>query len=252
MSIEKAHRWITRLAVIVAAATLLGGCGSAQYTVEENPESVFAPAIVVGSSVSMGFWSPSPPVVAARQAGVPADRIHKKTNVSPCMSHYKWLASTIEADTPKLVFGLDLFYHDIRKADAFTDDNAADFTRVLDLLCETGAQVYVGTVFTRFRDNDAAARANEFLMAEAERRPNLHVMPVDAIYTAMYSPEGFTYDIDGVRLQVRKKDYLLDPVHPNRQGSYVLANTIIELLKQNDAFTPQQRDAIEYMPLDVE
>jgi hypothetical protein len=195
-------------------------------------------AIVVGSSVSLGFFGPSPAILYLERAGFLRDCILKKTlPITDSHGKLSWLKKTVTEFKPNLIVGLDLLFHDISflRHEEKIAARVSEIEETLDFLNSTQIPVLIGTVFALeaakypFRLN-VVKTTNQQLCDLQEKSPGrFTVLPTARIYREIYSGQ-FLARKGQQEIQLSKRDLLVDQFHLGPRGSYLVTNRLIHIL----------------------
>lgn len=217
--------------LLVSAIFFAVGFGYPTLLHAESAKHLFERVLVIGASISADAYAPSPGKLVAKQAQVAAGNLIVRAKSGKASDyHVKWIQTGFEQLKPSVVFGLDLFEHDV-KTSMFLDKKTTNRVReIIDRLCRTSRQVYIGTTIP-YGFYLGPFLLNKYLQDLTREYPNLHIVCVDCIYAGLYSG-GYDYNVNGVHMKVTKKQALKDNVHPNLFGSTLMANILIQMIRQ--------------------
>jgi hypothetical protein len=192
---------------------------------------LFDRVVVMGASVSSGEKAPSPGLLLARHMGVPENRITTfAEGGAESWVHFPYLDNVTRLQ-PTLIIALDLFYHDFKASLFLTESRKQYLHDYIKRLHDTGAVVVLGNVpgLVMFRHE----HVNRYLDTLQDDFPNLLLMDVRALIDNVSSEDGIALTAGGApEVRLRKDDLFVDRIHPNETGNRVLANLILEKLKQ--------------------
>lgn len=213
---------------------------------DQEAKRLFERVLIIGASVSNDAFALSPGKLVAKQARVPIKTIYKHAKDGQNSSyHTQWLSNNLSRIKPSIVFGLDLFEQDVKKAYLLDPITKFRVKQIVDQLCATADDVYIGNTMP-FGLYLGPMMLNNYLAELQKSHSNLHIIDVQSIYAALYVA-GYYYNVDGVKLFVTKKQALKDSVHPNQCGSTLLANILIQTIRQ---INPQiTKPALSYLPV---
>lgn len=246
--------------LILVMMLLANGCGSSTKTSEaemslptQNSENadglaarLFQRVLIIGASVSADIYAPSPGRLVSQDARVPFKR-GLSVAKSGAMSSYHttWISKNLPTYKPTIIFGMDLFEHDVKKSALLTPMTKFRVKTIIDRFCATADQVYIENTVP-FGLYLGPKMLNDYLAELQRSHANLYIVDIQGIYAGLYS-FGYAYNINGVSLKVTKNQVLVDGVHPNKLGSTLLANVLIQMIRQNN---PQVTDKeLPYLPV---
>lgn len=234
-------RCLVKLGVLAILSLGIATAASA-----ESAKHLFERVLVIGASVSADAYAPSPGKLVAKQAQVPPESfVLRAKSGKKSEYHLKWIQNNLENVHPSIIFGLDLFEHDVKKSWFLDAKTKARVREIVERFCRTANQVYIGNTIP-YGFYFAPAMLNRYLLDLQKEFPNLHIVCIDCIYSGLYGG-GYDYNINGVHLKVTKKQVLKDDVHPNLFGSTLMANVLIQQIRQ---INPEIDDKdLPYLPV---
>lgn len=197
-------------------------------------------AIVVGASVSLGFFGPSPAIMYLKRAGFSRSCILKKTYpITDSGKKLEWLQKSVKEFKPDVIVGLDLLFHDISflHRENLMEDRMRSIERTVTYLKSTGIPVVLGTIFGLSKQSfpfryKLVNWTNQLLCQTYLENPNqFYILPTARIYQEIYSNK-FKIQKDGQEVELSKFEVLVDQYHVGPRGAYLMTNRLISILNQ--------------------
>lgn len=213
-------------------------------------------AIVVGASVSLGFYGPSPALVYLERAGFKRECIMKKTIwigkgrlFYDSQKYIPWLKTTVEEFKPHVIVALDFLFHDISflHSPEAMPKRFEEISSTIAYLESTGVPVVIGSVFAlppNVKDrplehlNDKAflntivRQTNQRLCtSQTVNKSNLVILPVAKMFRQIYSSD-LKVVRDGKVVTLKKEEVLADWFHVGPRGAALISNRIINYLNE--------------------
>ena len=189
--------------------------------------------LIIGASVSENFAAPSPGLLIAKAAEVPESNILIVAKSGKRSTYHKdFLARQLPYLHFDYVFALDLFFHDFKWDRTPSAKKVDRMHRYIEILSRSANHVYLGTAVD-YLNIGAAVEANESMRTIVAKYKNVHLLDMNKIFTALSGPYGYRYTLNGKNMVIRKEDILADHLHPNLNGTRLLANLLIEKIRGN-------------------
>jgi hypothetical protein len=207
---------------------------------------LFDRVVILGASVSAGEKAPSPGLLLARHMATPEEQIFTFAQGGAASDRHRGFLDNIAALRPTLIVALDLFYHDF-KASLFLTESRKQYLRdYVASLHNTGALVVLGSIpdLVLLRHE----HVNRYLDQLAGEFPNLLLVDVQRQLDAL--DDGMAVRIGREKVVLKHQDVFADRVHPNRLGSTLMANHILDLLRDRLPSRVELREAAP-LPIDV-
>lgn len=201
----------------------------AREPVRTASENLFDRVVILGASVSAEEKAPSPGRLLARHMGTSEERILVIAEGGAVSDRHLSFLDNIDAFRPTLIVALDLFYHDF-KLSLFLSDSRKTYVRdYLERLHRTGAVVVVGGIPPQVLLRHE--HANRYLESLAAELPRLVLLDVGA-WIGKLDAGKVRVHRNGREIQLTRGDVFADRVHPNELGTTLVANFILDQLRE--------------------
>lgn len=205
-------------------------------------------AVVVGASVTLGFFGDSPSNLYLRRSGFSERCILKKSfPISDSENLLGWVKKSVNDFKPDVIVAIDYLIHDVTftRADENVEVRIQKTSESIDYLQSLNIPVVIGSVFTSRPDKhpfqvDLARRINHRLCEASNAKPNqFFVLPTSQMYREIYSDAfklpatvriGSTENFEVQEEIVPASQVMTDYYHPGPRGAHMMANRMMHYL----------------------
>ncbi|MFH1574758.1 MAG: hypothetical protein ABIG68_12295 [Acidobacteriota bacterium] len=200
---------------------------AASLQAPERP-GMFDRVVILGASVSASEKAPSPGWLLARHLGTGEENISVFAQGGAESDDHLPFLDNIESMHPTIIIALDLFYHDFKLSLLLTQSRKDYLRKYIERLHRTGAIVVLGNipslVLLRYD------HVNEYLETLLPEFPNLVLLDTRTLFERL-NAEGLPAKIGGREVHLQREDLFADREHVNSLGSALVANLILEYLR---------------------
>lgn len=205
--------------------------------------------LIIGASVSDDHSAKSPGRMIAESVGLRKGRelVIRAKDGAKSTYHDKLIRKELGGLNPDYIVAIDLFFHDFRFS---TNPSAAQLNRLeeyITLMSQNAREVYLGTAVD-FLYLGGPEIANKRMRKVAKKLGNVFVFELDAIFKKIHSNEGYEYNLGDQKFTVWRQHVMADIIHPNKRGSTIVANLIIDDLRNRYELEDQELPFLKITP----